>query len=98
MLPKWRYLIPTGMIFDIPSGYYVKVHPRSGNALKKGLITANNVGIIDEDYVEECNCIMINISHDTILVGIDRIIKRNEKNRTLCYVELIKDLNRRQKG
>lgn len=85
MLPKWRYLIPTGMIFDIPSGYYVKVHPRSGNALKKGLITANNVGIIDEDYVEECNCIMINISHDTILVEHGDRIAQAEMRRTEHY-------------
>ena len=68
MLPHWRYLIPTGIIFDIPRGYYVKVHPRSGNALKKGLITANNVGIVDEDYVEECNCIMTNVSHTPIQI------------------------------
>tara|TARA_B100000085_G_C18450339_1_gene474595 strand:- start:677 stop:970 length:294 start_codon:yes stop_codon:yes gene_type:complete len=73
------------MILDIPSGYYVKVHPRSGNALKKGLITANNVGIIDEDYVEECNCIMINISHDTILVEHGDRIAQAEMRRTEHY-------------
>ena len=65
MLPSWRYLIPTGIIFDIPVGCYIKVHPRSGNALKKGLITANNAGIIDEDYIEECNCI---ICYDRICI------------------------------
>ncbi len=86
MLPKWRYLIPTGIIFDIPFGYYVKVHPRSGNALKKGLITANNVGIIDEDYVEECNCIMTNISHDTILINHEDRIAQAEMRRTEPYV------------
>ena len=76
MLPGWRYLIPTGIIFDIPVGCYIKVHPRSGNALKKGLITANNVGIIDEDYVEECNCIMINVSNTSIQINHgDRIVQ-----------------------
>jgi dUTP pyrophosphatase len=68
MSPGWRYLIPTGIIFDIPKDHYIKIHPRSGNALKKGLITANNVGIIDEDFVEECNCIMINVSYDPIQI------------------------------
>ena len=76
MLPGWRYLIPTGIIFDIPVGCYIKVHPRSGNALKKGLITANNAGIIDEDYVEECNCIMINVSNTSIQINHgDRIVQ-----------------------
>ena len=76
MLPGWRYLIPSGIIFDIPVGCYIKVHPRSGNALKKGLITANNVGIIDEDNVEECNCIMINVSNTSIQINHgDRIVQ-----------------------
>ena len=76
MHSSWRYLIPTGLIFDIPAGYYIKVHPRSGNALKKGLITANNTGIIDEDYVEECNCIMRNVSETSIQIDHgDRIVQ-----------------------
>ena len=86
MIPKWRYLIPTGMIFDIPNGYYIKVHPRSGNALKKGLITANNVGVIDEDYVEECNCIMINISDDPIQIGHEDRIAQAELRKTENFI------------
>ena len=85
MIPQWRYLIPTGIIFDIPPGYYIKVHPRSGNALKNGLITANNVGIIDEDYVEECNCIMINIGHDALEVCHGDRIAQAELRRTEYY-------------
>ena len=85
MIPQWRYLIPTGIIFDIPPGYYIKVHPRSGNALKNGLITANNVGIIDEDYVEECNCIMINIGHDALEVCHGDRIAQAELRRTEHY-------------
>ena len=85
MIPQWRYLIPTGIIFDIPTGYYVKVHPRSGNALKKGLITANNTGIIDEDYVEECNCIMINLSDDPYTVEDGDRIAQAELRRTEYY-------------
>lgn len=86
MLPGWRYLIPTGIIFDIPVGCYIKVHPRSGNALKKGLITANNVGIIDEDYVEECNCIMINITDDPIEIYHEERIAQAELRRTESFV------------
>jgi dUTPase len=44
--------------------------------LKKGLITANNAGIIDEDYVEECNCIMRNVSETSIQIDHgDRIVQ-----------------------
>ena len=86
MIPKWRYLIPTGMIFDIPEDHYIKVHPRSGNALKKGLITANNTGIIDEDYVEECNCIMINLSDDPYIVEDGDRIAQAELRKSESYI------------
>jgi len=86
MIPKWRYLISTGLIFDIPPGYYIKVHPRSGNALKKGLVTANNTGIIDEDYVEECNCIMINLSDDPYIVEHGDRIAQAELRQAESYV------------
>jgi dUTP pyrophosphatase len=39
--PQERALIPTGLIFDIPEGYSIRIHPRSGMALKYGLILAN---------------------------------------------------------
>ena len=32
-----RVLIPTGLIFDIPEGYSVRLHSRSGLAWKEGL-------------------------------------------------------------
>jgi dUTP pyrophosphatase len=85
MLPNYRYMIPTGLIFNIPEGYHIKVHPRSGQALKQGLITVNNTGIIDEDYVEECKCLMINVS------GINISIKNGERvaQAEVCKVEPI---------
>ena len=51
--PQFRTLIPTGLIFNIPSNYMMDVHVRSSIALKMGLTLANNVGKIDSDYVDE---------------------------------------------
>lgn len=51
--PGWRYLIPTGLILDIPEGYSVRLHARSGLALKEGLVLANAEGVIDSDYTDE---------------------------------------------
>ena len=45
-------LIPTGIIFDIPSKWSIRLHARSGLSLKKGLVLQNSEGIIDSDYVE----------------------------------------------
>ena len=43
-------LIPTGIKAQIDTGYYLQLAVRSSTPKKKGLILANGVGIIDEDY------------------------------------------------
>jgi len=63
VLPGYRYLIPTGIIFDIPEGYSIRIHPRSGLALKSGITVANCEGIVDSDYYHETFIMLINISH-----------------------------------
>ena len=81
--PKERVLIPTGLIFDIPYGYSMRLYPRSGLALKQGLTLANNVGIIDSDYVEPVFAMMTNIS------GTTQYVKHSER---ICQGELFKDV------
>ena len=80
--PNERVLIPTGLIFDIPNGHSVKLYPRSGLTLKQGLTLANNVGIIDSDYVEPVFAMVTNIS------GTTQYVKHNER---ICQGELSKD-------
>ena len=80
--PNERILIPTGLIFDIPNGYSMRLHPRSGLALKQGLTLANNTGIIDSDYVEPVFAMITNIS------GTTPYVKHNER---VCQGELFKD-------
>ena len=69
-----RALIPTGLIFDIDKGWSVRLHSRSGLALKAGLVLANAEGVIDSDYVEPVFVMMINVGdrHQTLSNG-DRI-------------------------
>ena len=52
----------------------IRLHPRSGLSLKKGLILANSEGIVDVDYQEEVFVLLTNVSkmHQTIRRG-DRI-------------------------
>ena len=80
--PNERVLIPTGLIFDIPRGYSVRLYPRSSLALKQGLTLANNVGIIDWDYVEPVFAMIVNISGD---------VKYVNNNERICQGELFKD-------
>ena len=58
-----RMLIPTGLIVDIPDGYSVRLHSRSGLAFKQGLYLTNCEGIIDSDYVDPIFAMMTNISN-----------------------------------
>ena len=65
--PDTRVLIPTGLVFDIRENHVMTMYVRSGVALKKGLTLANNVGIIDSDYVEQTFIMMINQSDNRIV-------------------------------
>ena len=58
-----RMLIPTGLIADIPEGFSVRLHSRSGLAFKQGVYLTNCEGIIDEDYVDPIFAMVTNISN-----------------------------------
>jgi len=74
VMPGDRIMVPTGLIFDIPEGYSVRIHPRSGLSYKQGLVLANLEAVIDSDYVQETFVLLTNLSENpqTINVG-DRI-------------------------
>lgn len=74
IMPGDRLLVPTGLIFDIPTGYSLRLHARSGLSLKNGLILANSEAVIDSDYVMELMVMLTNIStiKQVIITG-DRI-------------------------
>ena len=43
-------LVPTGLIIEVPAGHFLGVFARSSTPLKRGLMVANGVGIVDPDY------------------------------------------------
>ena len=84
VLANHSLAIPTGLILDIPVGYSVRVHPRSGLAYKKGITLLNAEGIIDSDYTDELKIILTNTGVESFVIyhG-DRI----------CQAELVKNLD-----
>lgn len=42
--------------------YSIRLHPRSGLSLKRGLVLANSEGVVDVDYQEEVFVLLTNIS------------------------------------
>ena len=83
--PGERILIPTGIVFDIPEGHSVRLHPRSGMAFKKGLTLVNAEGIIDSDYVEEVFVALHNVSGKEQIVSHGERIAQAEMVRSLVY-------------
>jgi len=61
-------LIPTGLYVAVPPGYEVQVRPRSGLALKHGLVVVNSPGTIDADYRGEVGIIVGNIGRAPLTV------------------------------
>lgn len=45
--PLGRVIVPTGLYFDIPTGYEIQVRPRSGLAANAGITVLNTPGTID---------------------------------------------------
>jgi dUTP pyrophosphatase len=43
-------LIGTGLVIRVPDGHFLGIFARSSTPLKRGLMVANGVGIIDSDY------------------------------------------------
>lgn len=56
--PFERRLVKTGISIAIPNGYYGRIAPRSGLALKKGIDVM--AGVIDSGYRGEVGVILIN--------------------------------------
>lgn len=83
--PQQRALIPTGLIFDIPYQHVLKIYPRSGTSLKKGLILGNGTGIIDSDYVEETFVILHNTSDAVAVIEDGERIAQAILEQTLVY-------------
>ena len=58
--PGERALVPTGLRLAVPAGYEAQVRPRSGLALRHGIVLPNSPGTIDSDYRGEVQVILWN--------------------------------------
>lgn len=54
-------VIKTGLAFEIPQGYVMRVYSRSGHGFKNGVRLVNCVGVIDSDYRGE---VMVGLKND----------------------------------
>ncbi len=74
LVPGERQLIPTGLRIALPVGFEAQVRPRSGLALRHGILIPNAPGTIDADYRGEIQVILMNAGEaDFEIVRGDRI-------------------------
>lgn len=65
-------LVGTGLVIAVPNGHFLGVFARSSTPLKRGLMVANGVGIIDSDYCgpeDEIKIQVLNITDAPVKVS-----------------------------
>jgi dUTP pyrophosphatase len=58
--PGDRFLVPTGLYFELVKGLELQVRPRSGLAIKHGITVLNSPGTVDSHYRGEVKVPLIN--------------------------------------
>lgn len=75
--PRQIALVRTGLVIEVPSGYFLGIFARSSTPLKRGLLVANGVGVIDPDYSGPNDEVMIQVlnitDHDVTIARGDRL-------------------------
>ena len=63
--PRSIRLVGTGLVIAVPDGYFLGIFARSSTPLKRGLMVANGVGVIDPDYCGPTDEIKIQVLNFT---------------------------------
>ena len=64
-------LVPTGLVIEVPPGHFLGIFARSSTPLKRGLMVANGVGVIDSDYcgaTDEIKVQVLNFTQAAVVV------------------------------
>lgn len=98
--PQKRLLLPTGISLAIPKGYYGRIAPRSGLALKDGLDVL--AGVIDSDWRGEVAVILYNTGDKSVTIQpytrIAQLIIEKCDRFELCPVENLENTDRGENG
>ncbi len=63
--PGQIVLVRTGLVIEVPSGHFLAIFARSSTPLKRGLVVANGVGVVDPDYSGPDDEVMIQVLNVT---------------------------------
>lgn len=71
--PHGIALVPTGLVVAVPDGHFLAILARSSTPLKRGLMVANGVGVVDADYcgpTDEVKIQVINVTDQPVTVAV----------------------------
>ncbi len=97
--PGERTLVPTGLAIALPTGYEAQIRPRSGLAIKHGIMLANSPGTIDSDYRGEIKIIMYNSSDESFVIKRgDRIAQMVIARHERAELNVVEELPSSERG
>lgn len=70
--PREIRLVPTGLVIEVPPGHFLAIIARSSTPLKRGLMVANGVGVVDADYcgpADEIKVQVLNITDQPVAIA-----------------------------
>ncbi len=98
LVPNARALIPTGLSVEIPHGFEGQIRPRSGLALKHGIMLPNSPGTIDSDYRGPLGVILLNAGTEPFRIAhgdrIAQIVVAPVVQATFALTEILPDTDR----
>lgn len=72
VIKPWQpTIIPANVIIQVPKGYFLMLASRSSTPIKKHLMVANGIGVIDEDYhgdKDEIGVQVLNFAKEDVIV------------------------------
>jgi dUTP pyrophosphatase len=94
--PGERHAFSTGLSLALPHGYYSRIAPKSGLALKYGIDVL--AGVIDAEYRGEYIVILLNTGHEPVEIGqgmkIAQLIIESCAQAVFTQVESLEDTSR----
>jgi dUTP pyrophosphatase len=95
-------LVPTGLVIEVPAGHLLGIFARSSTPLKRGLMVANGVGVVDSDYCGPADEIKVEVLNFTQAPVTIRRGDRLAQGVVLAYVratwEEVSDVERPTRG
>lgn len=97
--PNESAKIDSGIKIAIPEGYFGAIYPRSSTGVKKNLMLANTVGIIDSDYRGEIMVYFYNYGKNPqVIKNGDRLAQLVIQPYSRMEIELVDKLDDTDRG